>query len=60
MEYNVQTSDNVAKANTIDYTQTDSLDDNIPLDVTDSFNDITSSATFESVYNNSDLSIDST
>ena len=58
LEYNVQTSDNVAKANTIDYTQTDSLDDNIPLDVTDSFNDITSSATFESVYNNSDLSID--
>lgn len=54
----VQQNDSAAKVNIINYTQTDCSDNNIPIDVIDSYNNIASAAVFESVYDDIDLSID--
>lgn len=58
IENNVQQNNNAAKVNIINYTQTDCSDNNIPLDVIDSYSNIVSAAVFESVYDDIDLSID--
>lgn len=58
IENYVQQNDNAAKVNIINHIQTDCSDNNIPIDVIDSYNNIASAAVFESVYDDIDLSID--
>ena len=58
IENYVQQNDSAAKINIINNTQTDCSDNNIPIDVIDSYNNIASAAVFESVYDDIDLSID--
>ncbi len=55
---NVLSSDNLVEANVIKDSGSDYSDINVPLEISDSFNDSTSSAVFESVCDNTNISVD--